>query len=131
MMAGFDGTTPCWIPDVPIAREEKVRVRTSQFGDGYQQRTLDGINAVDTKFSLQWVNRKSDVIKSMTDYWVARKGESFNFMEQQTGQMWRVICDNWRVSWDIRRRHFTGFVSTPLYYGTVSAEFTRLYGVTA
>ena len=130
-MAGFDGSTNCWIPDVPLTREDSVRVRVAQFGDGYQQRTLDGINAVNTKFSLQWVNRQSDVIEAMTAYWVAQKGESFNFYEQQTATMWRVVCDNWRVSWDIRRRHFTGFVPTPLYYGTVSAEFNRLYGVHA
>lgn len=130
-MAGFDGSTPCWIPDVPLTREDTVRVRKAQFGDGYQQRTLDGINYIDTKFSLQWVNRKSDVIEAMIDYWKAQKGDSFNYMEQQTQTMWRVVCDGWRVSWDIRRRNFVGFVSTPLYYGTVSAEFTRLYGVAA
>lgn len=131
MANSFDGTTPCWIPDVPVAREDEVRMRVAQFGDGYQQRTLDGINAISTKFSLQWVNRKSDVIEAMIEYWSTRKGESFNYMEQQTQTMWRVVCDGWRVSWAIRRRNFTGFVSTPLYYGTVSAEFVRLYGVTA
>jgi phage-related protein len=130
-MAGFDGSVNCWIPDVPVAREDNVRVRVAQFGDGYQQRTLDGINAVNTKFALQWNNRQSDIIEAMVAFFVAQKGESFNYYEQQTQTMWRVVCDNWRISWDIRRRHFTGFVSTPLYYGTLSAEFVRMYGVTA
>lgn len=130
-MAGFDGSVNCWIPDVPVAREDNVRVRVAQFGDGYQQRALDGINAVNTKFALQWNNRQSDIIEAMVAFFVAQKGESFNYYEQQTQTMWRVVCDNWRISWDIRRRHFTGFVSTPLYYGTLSAEFVRMYGVTA
>jgi len=130
-MASFDGTTPCWIPDVPLTREDSTRIRVAQFGDGYQQRTLDGINAVNTKFSLQWVNRKNDVINAMVAFFVAQKGESFLYREQQTQEVWQVVCDEWRISWDIRRRNFIGFVSVPLYYGTLSAEFKRIYGVTA
>jgi phage-related protein len=127
----FDGSVPCWIPDRPLNREDDVRVRTAQFGDGYRQRTLDGINALDVRWSLIWENRENTVINAMVDYLKGRKGNSFNFREQQTGIVHQVWCDSWRVSWNIRRRHFTGFISTPLYYGTLTADFVKAYGVTA
>ena len=130
-MASFDGTTPCWIPDEPVGRDNDVRVRVAKFGDGYAQRTLDGINALDIRWSLTWENRENTVINAMVDYLIARKGNSFLYREQQSGQVHQVWCDSWRVSWTIRRRHFTGPISTPLYYGTLTAEFVKAYGVTA
>lgn len=130
-MAGFDGSTPCWIPDQPVGRNDSVRLRTAQFGDGYAQRTLDGINALDQRWTLTWENRENTIITAMVDYLVARKGNSFLFREQQTQKVYQVWCDSWQVNWTIRRRHFTGNISTPLYYGTLSAEFVRAYGVTA
>jgi len=130
-MAGFDGTTPCWIPDQPLGRDDAVRLRVAQFGDGYAQRTLDGINALTRTWSLVWENREAAIIEAMVNYLIGRKGNSFLFKEQQTGNVYQVWCDTWNVSWDIRRRHFTGSISTPLYYGTLSAEFKRAYGVTA
>lgn len=130
-MAGFDGTTPCWIPDQPLGRDDEMRVRVAQFGDGYAQRTLDGINALTRTWSLVWENREAAIIEAMVSYLVARKGNAFLFREQQSGNVYSVWCDKWNTDWTIRRRHFTGSVSTPLYYGTLTAEFKRAYGVTA
>jgi phage-related protein len=127
----FDGSVPCWIPDRPLGRADEVRLKVAEFGDGYRQRTLDGINALNMRWSLSWQNRENAVINAMVAYLIARKGNSFLFREQQTGTVHQVWCDSWNVSWDIRRRRFAGSISTPLYYGTLTAEFVKAYGVTA
>lgn len=129
---GFDGNTPCWIPDIPTGRTEKRRLRIAQFGDGYAQRTLDGINAMETRWRVVFNLRDEDVVKGMVAYLIARKGNSFSFYEQQTDTMHDVWCDEWEVDWSIRRRQYAGGVTVPgVYYGTLSAEFVKAYGVTA
>lgn len=131
-MAGFDGSVPCWIPDVPVGRTDERRVRKAQFGDGYAQRTLDGINALNMKWDVRFNNRSNTVIKAMVNYLIDRKGSSFSFYEQQTATMHNVWCDNWSVDWAIRRRNLKNGVSQPpSYYGTLTAEFVKAYGVTA
>lgn len=120
----FDGTDPCWVPEVPVQREDSWRLRIAQFGDGYSQRTLDGINALDMTWSLQWENREQAVINAMVNYLVALKAHSFLYKDQQTGTTWSVFCDRWQVSWNLRRKG-------PLYYGTLSAEFIKANGLTA
>ena len=79
-MAGFDGTTPCWIPDQPLGRDDAVRLRVAQFGDGYAQRTLDGINALTRTWSLVWENREAAIIEAMVNYLIGRKGNSLSLI---------------------------------------------------
>ena len=131
-MAGFDGSVPCWIPDIPVvARDQEVRLRVAQFGDGYAQRTLDGINALNVRWTVTWLNRPKDVIEAMVDYLIDRKGNSFLFEEPPTQDVHQVWCDSWRIDWTIRRPNKVGGVSVPIYYGTMQAEFVKAYGVTA
>lgn len=132
-MASFAGDTPCWIPDVPTERSDEQRIRIAQFGDGYAQRTLDGINSLNRKWSVTFTNRKASIITSMVNYLVGRKGNAFAYYEQQTKQTFNVWCDAWDVNWSIRRTNIdpkTG-LSFPIYYGTLTAEFEVAYGVTA
>lgn len=117
----FDGTVSCFIPDVPFQFNEEWRLRKAQFGDGYQQRTLDGINALDMSWSLKWDNRKSSVITSMLNYLIDKKAASFTFKDPTTGTSYSVFCDDWAVSWNIRRRG--GY-----YYGTMTAQFVKANG---
>jgi phage-related protein len=117
----FDGTNNCWIPDVPYTDKEEWRLKIAKFGDGYQQRTLDGINALDKSWSLSWTNRKSSIVKNMMDYLANRKAAAFTFLDPATQEEWTVFCDDWTVSWNIRRRG-------GLYYGTLTAEFYKANG---
>lgn len=119
----FDGSDTCWIPDVPISRDDEWRLRVAQFGDGYSLRTLDGINALNRKWSLTWATREAAVVNAMVAFLEAEKASSFPFLEEQTGITYQVFCDAWRVDWDLRRRGGT-------WYGTLSAEFVKANGVT-
>ena len=127
-MPGFDGTDYCWIPDTPISRSEEWRLDVASFGDGYSQRMLDGINALDQTWSVTFESRHMDVIKAMLAFLAATKGNSFQFREPVTGILYDVVCDKWQVDWVIRRKGPSPV--NPIYYGTLSAEFARIYGIT-
>lgn len=117
----FDGATPCWIPDIPFGETDAWRLKKAQFGDGYQQRMLDGINALERTWSLTWVNRESDVIEAMVAYLANLRAGGFDFKDPVTGVLWKVFCDQWEVAWNLRRKG-------GLYYGTLTAEFYRANG---
>jgi phage-related protein len=124
----FDGSTgSCWTPDVPIQTARTPRLRIARFGDGYQQRTLDGINSLDTKWSLNFTSRPADVIAAMDNYLAARQGDAFEFLDPVTGVTTFVFCDEWQIGWEVRRPAKGG--QPALYYGTLSAEFYTANGV--
>ena len=127
----FNGSDPCWIPDIPVSREDEWRLRVAQFGDGYAQRTLDGINALNRKWQVTFENREADVINAMVVYFETQKGSAFQFKEPQTGLLYEVWCDIWHVDWVLRRWDRTNPLAPfPYYYGTLTAEFVRANGVT-
>lgn len=118
----FDGTSnSCWNPDTPIQERDTWRLQKAQFGDGYQQRTLDGINALDRTWQLTWHNRKESVLINMLDFLGNQKGSAFVFKDPVTGLSWNVFCDEWTASWDLRRRGAD-------YFGTLTAEFYKANG---
>lgn len=124
----FDGTGgPCWQPDVPIQVDREWRLRIAQFGDGYQQRTLDGINALGSKFQVSFEQRPKDIILAMDAYLQAEKASSFNFLEPASNVTYKVFCDSWSITWAPSRRKAGAWI----YYGTLSAEFVKANGVTA
>jgi phage-related protein len=125
----FDGTDPCWIPDIPtVSRDEEWRLRVAQFGDGYAQRTLDGINALNQKWQVTFAMRPSDIIIAMFTYLQQQKANAFTFKEPVGGGIYQVFCDQWHVDWIFRRSVSGG---TKEYYGTLSAEFVKANGITA
>jgi phage-related protein len=124
----FDGADPCWVPDIPVGRDQEWRLRIAQFGDGYAQRMLDGINALNTKWQLTWEFREKAVVNAMVNYFIAQQGNAFQFKEPQSGTVYNVWCDKWHVDWNLRRKGDSP--ATPLFWGTLSAEFVRAFGVT-
>lgn len=117
----FDGTNNCWIPDVPFSEIDEWRLRRAQFSDGYEQRTLDGINALNRSWNLSWVNRKSSIVNNMLAFLANKKAAAFTFHDVTTGIQWQVFCDKWQVDWGLRRRG-------GIYYGTLRAEFYKANG---
>lgn len=121
-MAGFDGSVQCWVPDIPFTRNDEWRLNVAKFGDGYEQRVLDGINALDREWSLKWNNRTAAVITAMTTYLANLKAAGFLFKDPTTGLTYTVFCDSWSISWNLRRRGGD-------YYGTLDADFRKANGV--
>ena len=123
-MAGFDGTVHCWTPDPGLGREDSWRLKVAQFGDGYSQRMLDGINNLERKWNVSFETREAKVINAMVAYLVAQKAKTFDFKEPQTGLSDSVFCDSWNVTWQFKR-------PGNLWYGSLTAEFVLAYGITA
>jgi len=125
----FDGLDDaCWLPDVPVAKEQEWRLRVAQFGDGYQQRILDGINALDTKWNVVFSNRQQALLVEMDTYLASKKGAAFNFMDPLTEIVNEVFCDNWQITLDVKRKR-DPITWNSVHYGTLSAEFVLANGV--
>jgi phage-related protein len=126
----FDGLDDaCWLPDAPVSKEKEWRVRVAQFGDGYQQRMLDGINALNVKWNVTFSNRQKAVLIEMDNYLSSMKGSAFNFMDPATEVVYEVFCDQWMVSIDVIRKR-DPVTWNSVMYGTLAAEFILANGVT-
>lgn len=123
----FDGTSgPCWEPDIPLQMDQEQRLQIASFGDGYEQRMLDGINSLMVRWQVTFENRPSDMVVEMVDYLVARQGRAFPFHDPVLDATYNVFCDEWSVTWPIKRVRS----GAREYYGTLSAEFRKANGVT-
>lgn len=57
MAIGFVASGKLFIPDKTLARNQAPRVRRQVFGDGYEQRLVEGINNVVENFQVSFVNK--------------------------------------------------------------------------
>lgn len=117
----FDGTDgPCWDADWPYTGEYSQRMRIAKFGDGYEQRTIDGLNPTITTWNLTWSMRPHDVLIAMQTYIETRYGAAFPWLPGHAQNSILVFCDKWSVTWQYRGNKDN--------YGDLSAEFRRAYG---
>jgi phage-related protein len=115
-----DFTKDGWCPDIPASREEKWRLRTAKFGDGYEERVLDGINALDEKWSVKFSNRPKDTILAMDRFLKAVGANSFQFYERDTQGTIEVYCDGWLVEWANKS-------AGESLLGTLTVDLRRVY----
>lgn len=104
-----------WVPDWRAQEQRRPRVRVAQFGDGYQQRSADGINADPRVWQLMFGNR-SDTEAAAIDSFLAARGarESFDWTPPR-GSAGKWVCSQWS--------------STLENYGatTISATFVEVF----
>jgi len=92
-MANFTYT-----PSFQVDLEEAPRVRTVQFGDGYEHRLEFGRNTQPKKWSLQFLNRDDTERDGILAFLRARGGaESFDWIDS-TGYAGKWVCQEWRTS---------------------------------
>tara|TARA_R100000458_G_scaffold58453_1_gene66530 strand:+ start:374 stop:715 length:342 start_codon:yes stop_codon:yes gene_type:complete len=86
-------------PDYGIRKNSQPVVRKTQFGDGYQMRTVYGENQNLKKYNLTFKNLSetdSDTIETFLD---ARGGrESFDWTPPGEGSSSKFICGSWSKS---------------------------------
>ena len=70
--------------DRGMTRASKHRVLTASFGDGYEQRVLDGINSKGDSFSISYNNRSAEDINLIAAFFDTKAGKSFNFTVTDT-----------------------------------------------
>jgi phage-related protein len=118
----FDGSIPCWIPRIPIGDTARFRVSVTPYGDGYKQRLLDGINAVEQSWAVVWEHREEPDIWAMDAYLRNKGDDGIPFMHPVTQVLYIIFCENWSIEWNL--------LHGEIRYGTMSALFTRANGVT-
>ena len=90
-MAVFD-----WGESINSTMDEEPRVRRSQFGDGYEQRTPDGINAVVQVWDLNFERVDDAIADEIIAFLRARAGvEAFDWTPRWGTSPIRVKCGKW------------------------------------
>lgn len=109
-------------PDKGMSRQSKARVRVAKFGDGYEQRTINGINNVEETIGVSFNNRTRVMIDDIMAFFESRKGASFDFTipdnttTEGNEKTIRVVCENYSVNYD----------NHPVTY-SCSASLRRVY----
>lgn len=108
-------STFTWSPDPGASQTIQPRVRTANFGDGYQQRVGNGVNTMPRTWNLSFT-RPASLINNIDAFLVARAGaESFDWTPP-VGAAGKWVCSNW--SRTVPHRDV----------GTLSATFTEVFG---
>lgn len=92
-----DFTTWCASP--PIEDSPSWRLQVAKFGDGYEQRGLDGINALELAFNVAYDMRPRAEIQAMDSYLRANGADAFPFKHPVSKVVYQVFCDAWSVTW--------------------------------
>ena len=82
MAIGFTATNVLTkvVPDRSLTNTATPNVRTAQFGDGYQQRAVVGINNITEEYTLSFANRNKAAADDIVAFFAAKNGVSaFNF----------------------------------------------------
>ena len=110
-------------PDVEMSTDKSLRMRQSQYGDGYKQTTLDGANPMAVEYRVSFSNRPRYLVMQMSNYLEAAQGGAFPFKDPATGETVQVQCTEWSIQWQAVRR------GTHDAFGSLSATFTKFYGL--
>lgn len=120
-MATFDdatvGTsTNGTVPDFGAAKKSEPTVKNVQFGDGYAQRIVFGLNQSSKEWDLKWVNRTNADITAIETFFEARAGaESFTWNPPDDASSYKFIVSSW-----VRQIDYAGI-------GTLSATFKQVF----
>ena len=63
-------------PDKSMSKSTQPRVLTASFGDGYEQRIVDGINSINETYSLSFKTRPKEVIDDIVAFLDTKKNVS-------------------------------------------------------
>lgn len=85
-----------WVPDYDAAEDVSTKVIKAQFGDGYELRVPDGINAVKSTWALAFTLRTKVEVTAIAAFLRERAGaESFNWAPP--GEVARTFkCESWK-----------------------------------
>ena len=81
------------VPDKGLSRTSSPKVRSAQFGDGYEQRLADGLNSLEETFGVTFNNRAKVAADDINAFFNTNKGvTSFNFTYPDTNSTTSVTA---------------------------------------
>jgi len=86
-----------WTPSYPVQANQAPRMRSIKFGDGYEQRTQDGINNSLLTLALSFSLRDADEGKAILHFLESRLGtEPFLFLPPDPYSKQKLfVCKSW------------------------------------
>lgn len=88
-------------PSKSFSLSSKPRVVTSQFGDGYSQRIVNGINNIAKEWSVSFNSRDLQTISQIENFFEARRGvEGFRWIPPGDTTIYSVLCTEWSKTYD-------------------------------
>ena len=89
-----------WIPLAETITSHKPKVRTARFGDGYEQRSQDGINSDLISIALKF-DGKDDEMEALLRFLKERRGVESFYYTHKFGVRKLFVCQDWsRVDLD-------------------------------
>lgn len=105
-----------YVPDRGFTKQTTPRVLVTQFGDGYAHRIADGINSINTSWSLTFTNRTlTDAAAIIYFFETAAGCISFLWTPPDELVQYSVIANDWSLTYE---SHISR---------TISVKFTRVY----
>ena len=90
-------TFPAITASYGAQKSSKPKMRMTQFGDGYEQRTTFGLNQNPKEWSLTWQNiteANADTIETFLDARAA-DGASFDWTPPDSATSYKWVCQQW------------------------------------
>jgi len=90
-------TFPAITASYGAQKSSKPKMRMTQFGDGYEQRTRFGLNQNPKEWSLTWQNiteANADTIEAFLDARAA-DGASFDWTPPDSATSYKWVCQQW------------------------------------
>ena len=92
--------------DRGMARSTQHRVLTAKFGDGYEQRVLDGINTKNDSFNISFNNRTAEDINLLAAFLDSKAAKNFDFTVTDkfsggnlANTTMKVVCDTYSINY--------------------------------
>jgi len=91
-------TLPNIKPTYSSSKAVQPRILRADFGDGYVQRTSDGINTQKDMWTLEWTLNATDAT-TLINFFIARDGyDSFDWTPIGESTSKKFICPQWSKS---------------------------------
>ena len=90
-------TFPAITASYGAQKTSRPKMRMTQFGDGYEQRTTFGLNQNPKEWSLTWQNiteANADTIEAFLDARAA-DGASFDWTPPDSATSYKWVCQQW------------------------------------
>lgn len=111
----LDVFEPALNPSTPSTKDVNPRVNTAKFGDGYSQRSEDGLNSSEETFQAQWQSLRSSDADTMEAFFRAHKSTPF---------LWTVPLESVQRKW-VAAKWSRGYVGGDTV--SLSATFTEVF----
>ena len=86
-----------WTPDFPIDADTEPRLFAARFGDGYEQRVLDGLNAIQPAYSVRFMQRTLAEADAIETFLRSNAGLAFDWTPPG-GSAGKYVARKWSRS---------------------------------